>query len=117
MKPRAVCSNRTILLPLIQFLLAICPSSLTNANEIHLSQSELKAKYGQGTQINSTRIVCILVAKVVKLKAQKCYFQPEQVLTMEQVVIACVPKAKRKHAIINSMFNHTTQCLGKHSRC
>ena len=47
--------NSKAVLLLIQFLLAIFSSSLIEGNEIILTQSELKAKYGQGTK-NSTKI-------------------------------------------------------------
>lgn len=56
MKPGAICSNRTILIAVVQCLLAIIPSSLTEGNENILTQSELKAKYGQGTYKSSKEI-------------------------------------------------------------
>lgn len=48
-------------------------------------------------------------------QSSKFYFQPVQNLTMEKAVIAPASRVKRKHAILNSMFNPMTPCLGKQS--
>lgn len=53
MKSSAICSNRGILVVVVQCLLALIPSSLTEGNENILTQSELRAKYGQGTYKSS----------------------------------------------------------------
>lgn len=70
MKPRTIRSNRSILF-LVQILLIILESSFIKAEEIILTQSELKAKYGQGKHDFQKDLRLHLSQKVDQIKIRK----------------------------------------------
>lgn len=91
-------SLKNVLSVYIQFLILI------RVHGASVTQSELRAKYGQGT---------FLFSLILPTSRKKCHtFQLIQLLTTEKVATELV-MAELKRAILSSMPSCTTQCPSK----